>query len=88
MHGKPVLSVDKAHRGETVWILCAWADCEKQGVTLHQSVLHDHNPGVRCDHVDARHPRFVFCSERHKQLFAHSHVAYGKLPTGSRGTIL
>jgi hypothetical protein len=31
---------------------------------------------------------FVFCSERHRQLFINSHRELGKLPSGSRGTIL
>jgi hypothetical protein len=88
MHGKPVLSMDKAVRGETRWLPCCWEDCEKTGTTLHMTMHHDHNKGVPCDAPWAKHPKFVFCSERHRQLFLNSHRSNGNLPTGERGRIL
>lgn len=88
MIGKGILSVDKAIRGETVWLLCGWDDCERQGVTLHQARHHAHARGYRCDHPDAKHVTYVFCSERHRQLFLNGHRAYGRLPLGERGGIL
>lgn len=87
MHGKPVLSMDKAARGETVWLRCCWDDCEEQGVTLHQTIFHDHARGYTCNHPLARHVKYVFCSERHRQLFLNGHRAYGKLPTGEHGRL-
>jgi hypothetical protein len=88
MAGKPVLSMDKAARGETAWLLCCWDDCQKQGVDSHKTRLHDHNTRVRCDDIMARHVWYVFCSERHRQLFLHSHVDNGKLPVGERGRLI
>jgi hypothetical protein len=87
-HGKAILSLDKQRSGETAWLLCCWDDCEDQGVTLHQVVVHAHAKGYACDHPLSKHVRYVFCSERHRQLFMHGHVAYGKLPLGEHGRIL
>lgn len=88
MHGKGVLSLDKAVRGETVWLLCAWDDCGKQGVTLHLAVHHAHAVGYRCDNPESKHVKYVFCSERHKQMFLNGHLSYGRLPLGERGRIV
>lgn len=89
-HGKGVLSMDKAMRGETVWLRCAWDECEHQGVTLHLAVHHAHAVGMACADPYAKHIRYVFCSERHRQYFLHSHrpeVGYGNLPVGERGRL-
>lgn len=89
MHGKRILSLDQARLGDTVWLPCCFDDCEKHGVNLHQAMLHDHNPGIRCSDPTAKHPVFVFCSERHRQYFLASHrIGQGRLPTGSKGTLL
>lgn len=87
-NGKAILSIDKARTGQTAWLSCCWDDCEEHGVTLHRARFHDHARGYRCDHPDAKHIWYVFCSERHRQLFLHSHVSYGKLPVGERGRIV
>lgn len=87
-HGKAILSTDKAHRGETVWLKCCWEDCERQGVDLHRTRSHDHARGLRCDSPLSKHTWFVFCSERHRQLFLNSHISKGNLPTGERGRLL
>jgi hypothetical protein len=86
--GQGVLSVDKANRGETLWLLCCWEDCERQGVQAHKTFSHDHARGLRCDSAMSKHSWFVFCSERHRQLFLNSHISKGNLPTGERGRIL
>lgn len=82
-----ILSLDKAQRGETCWLLCCWEDCERQGVDLHKTRFHDHAPGLPCDSTLAKHIWYVFCSERHRQYFLHSHVRNGHLPTGEHGRI-
>ncbi len=64
------------------WIPCCWFECERDGVELHKTILHDHAPSYPCDHPMSQHVNFVFCSERHKQLYLHSHVEMGKLPPG------
>lgn len=76
---KPVLSRDSGN-----WIQCSWFECERIGVEMHKAVLHDHAQGLGCDHPDAKHPQYIFCSETCRQLFRHSHVELGKLPPGYR----
>lgn len=87
MNGKKILSMDKAARGETVWLRCCWDDCEKHAVDLHRTYFHDHNPSTRCEMPGAKHLWYTFCSERHRQMFLHGHKEYGRLPAGSRGLI-
>lgn len=84
MNGKKILSLDKARSGETRWLPCCWDDCERPGTTLHQARMHDHARGYTCTRDDAKHVIYVFCSERHRQLFLNSHVAYGKVASGAR----
>lgn len=65
-------------------ILCGWDDCEKDGVMLHHIAVNQAKPGFPPSLA-----RYVFCSDRHKQYWAHSHrLGYGNLPAGSRSTIL
>lgn len=82
MNGKKILSLDRAAQGDVVFLPCCWDDCEKRATTLHQSRFHDHARGYACDHPDAKHLMYVFCSERHRQLFLNSHHAYGRLGAG------
>lgn len=89
MNGKRILSVDKARRGETAWLPCCWDDCERDGVDLHKAFFHDHNPGTPCNSALSQHLWYIFCSERHRQLFLNSHrQGQGRLPVGERGGIL
>lgn len=63
------------------WITCAWFECQRQGYELYKTVLHDHAPlPGACEWGD--HVNFIFCSERHKQYFVHSHRQMGQLPPG------
>jgi hypothetical protein len=64
------------------WLLCCWQDCEKFGYELHKVRHHDHAKHIPC--ADGDHAIMVFCSERCKQLFVHSHLANGKLGPGYR----
>lgn len=84
---RAVLNRDIERIGGTQWLKCCWDDCQEQGVTLHQARFHDHARGLPCDHELSKHIWYVFCSERHRQFFLNSHVAYGKLPVGERGRI-
>ena len=75
MHSKRVINLD-AH-GERA-ITCAWDECDRAGYELHK---------VRVNYGSAEVPavtNYVFCSERHKQYFIHSHRRYGNLPPGYR----
>lgn len=74
---KKVLSLD-AER----WLVCSWMPCENIGVELHKTRFHDHARGLPCTHPDAKHPWYVYCSERCRQYFLHSHISYGNLPPG------
>lgn len=82
-----VLSMDKAARGETVWLRCCWDDCERQAVQLHRTFFHDHNPTRRCDDAGSKHLWYTFCSERHRAYFLNSHRSNGNLATGDKGLI-
>lgn len=85
---KGVLSMDKAVRGETVWLRCGWDDCERQGVDLHKTRFHDHPPRMRCDSIDAKHVFYVFCSDGHKNLFLNSHRNMGNRTPGTNPRLM
>lgn len=55
------------------WLLCCWDDCEKPGVEMHKIVF--------------ERISYVFCSERHRQYFAYSHMSLGNLPPGAKKMI-
>ena len=92
---KRVVNLDWGDR----FITCAWADCERPGFESNKIVMHEHLPGVRCDDpAQAKHATYVFCSERHRQMWGnstgwranrlaeqHGGQISGMLPTGSRG---
>ncbi len=80
----PLVAKKVLSRDADKWLLCCWDTCENQSVELHKTRFHDHARGLPCSHPDAKHPWYTFCSERHKQFFLHSHIAYGKLPPGFR----
>lgn len=65
-------------------IFCAWEDCDNDGYFCHR---------VRVNY--GQHPTgepwvttYIFCSERHRQYWIHSHHNNGHLPQGYRLTIL
>lgn len=66
------------------WIPCCWFECEKPGYELYKSVFHEHAKEYPCHHPMSQHVNFVFCGERHRQLYLHSHIDMGKLPPGYR----
>jgi hypothetical protein len=70
------------------WIQCCWFECQKHGTTLHKTVLHEHMKTMRCDDPLSQHVNFIFCSEKHKQFFLHSHRDMGKLPPGFKKTVI
>lgn len=57
-----------------VHLLCCWDTCTRDGVELHKVVVREPT-GNAC---------YVFCSERHRQFFIHSHRRNGTLPPGFR----
>lgn len=82
---KKVLNRDRA--GETHWIPCAWDTCENQGYDLFKTRFHDHNPGYPCAAPGAKHVWYIFCNERHKQYWVHSHRSLGNLPAGMKNVM-
>jgi hypothetical protein len=64
------------------WITCCWFECDKPGFELYKSVFHEHDKKMRCDDFRSEHINYVFCTERHRQLFLYSHVSMGNLPPG------
>ena len=69
------------------WIQCCWFECEKPGYELYKSVFHEHAKELRCDDPRSQHVNFVFCSERCRQFYLHSHIEMGKLPPGYKLSI-
>ena len=72
------------------WIDCLWCRMHgfnKPGYELYKTVLHEHAPELQCDHPLSEHINYVFCSERHRQYFLHSHIDMGNLPAGHKSTI-
>lgn len=60
-------------------VMCGWEDCERDGVELHKVRINYGKPGYPDQIVN-----HVFCSDRHKMYFVHSHRSYGNLPPGYR----
>lgn len=63
------------NRESEVWLLCCWDTCEKPGYELYKVIQHASLDEDVC---------YVFCTERHKQYWLHSHIRYGALPSGVR----
>jgi hypothetical protein len=64
---KRIINRDEGGWGRTTssgthYVICAWADCEKDGVTLYSVRV---NTGA--DGYEARYMNYVFCSEKCKQ---------------------
>lgn len=69
------------------WIRCSWFECDRAGFELYKAILHEHARTLACDHPLSEHVNFVFCSERHKQLYRNSHLDFGQLPAGYKKSI-
>lgn len=68
--------------GSQSWIKCCWFYCDKRGFELYKSVFHEHARHLPCDHPMSSHVNFVFCSEKCRQYYLHSHIDMGNLPPG------
>lgn len=76
---KKVINLD---HGGARHVMCAWDDCERDGVDLHQ---------VRVNYGKGDLPhvvKHVFCSEKHKQYWINSTRGYGMLPPGFRRSVI
>jgi hypothetical protein len=76
---KKVINLD---HGGSRHVMCAWDDCENDGVELHQT---------RVNYGKAETPhivKHVFCSERHKQFWINSVRSYGNLPPGFKRSFI
>ena len=85
IHARKVLS---ASSGE--WIPCVWCHMQgesRPGYELYKSVFHEHARNLPCDHPLSQHINFVFCSERHRQFYLHSHRDLGNLPPGYKTSL-
>lgn len=72
------------------WITCVWCHMqgqERPGYELYKTVFHEHAKWLRCDHPLANHINFVFCCERHRQYYLHSHISLGDLPDGYKTSL-
>ena len=67
------------------WIKCVWCAMngeDRPGYEMHKTVFHEHARDIACDDPRAQHVNFVFCSERCRQYYLHSHISMGDLPAG------
>ncbi len=64
-------------------ITCCFNDCYQLGTSRYE---HRERIGVDLMRMP-RYRIYLFCSERHRELWRHSHVSLGNLPTGLRGMI-
>lgn len=81
-HAKRIVINEGDHEATGGFIFCAWEDCDRDAVSLYQLVVNhgrESTPYVT---------RYAFCSERHRDYFAHSHRDHGNLPPGARSTAL
>lgn len=62
------------------FIPCCWWDCTRDGNDTYQLVLLEGAP--------PRNLIYLFCSERHLELWRHSKHSAGNLPVGLRGLLL
>lgn len=83
----PYIARKVLSRTTGTWIQCCWFECEKPGYELYKSVLHEHAKTMTCDHPMSQHVNFIFCSERHRQLYLNSHRNMGQLPPGYKKTV-
>lgn len=56
-------------------IPCCWEDCERLGDTRWQVIARE----------PERNLIYLFCGERHKAFYVHSHRDLRNLPSGSKG---
>lgn len=67
-------------------IPCVFQECDKIGTSRYE-----HREFVQWINIGPnripQHRIYLFCSERHRALWRHSHVSNGNLPTGSKGMI-
>lgn len=75
-HHKKVVILEGAAAGTKIF--CGWDDCDLDGFALFQVVINAAKPGF-----PRKLERYVFCTERHKQYWLNSHIAYGQLPSGA-----
>lgn len=50
-------------------VLCAWDECDRDGISLHEVRTHEHARNIGCESSLAKHITYPFCSERHKQYW-------------------
>lgn len=72
---KKIINID--HDGDRK-VACAWEDCPKDGYELYKCTVNYGTLGK------PQIVRYVFCTERHRQYWIHSHRSYGNLPPGYR----
>jgi hypothetical protein len=70
---RKMINLDRADPGP---MMCAWSDCDRDGVSLYRARTCEHSPRYSCGQTDqgiggGRHYWHVFCTDRHLQY----HVA-------------
>lgn len=60
-------------------ILCCWAECDKPGRAEYSVRVIEAQSKIFGVH---KRTIYLFCSNRHRELYAFGHQAYGQLPPG------
>lgn len=76
LSSRMVLDRENAERLDDHHLLCCWDTCEKYGVENEKIRVKYGTPGYEYN------TWYVFCSERHKMYWAHSHRDLYNLPPG------
>lgn len=100
-HARIMRKVVNLDSGTGRLIVCAFADCERDGYENLKIVQHEHQRVWRhdgqvlagdrlCEAIDAGvvpglHRTYVFCSERHRAMFHFDHGPQGRAMLESRG---
>lgn len=61
-------------------VVCAWDECERPAWDEIKIKITD--PGSH------KTVHYIFCTERHRDYYRHSHVKMGMLPPGSKLSVL
>jgi hypothetical protein len=75
--GHAIVSKKILSRDAERWLICCWDTCDHDAYEMYKSLFHDHPKGMGCNHPQATHLWYTFCSERHLRYFVNSHRDYG-----------
>jgi hypothetical protein len=61
-------------------IMCCWNDCVEPGHEEHKVVVRERKSEVDLSTMETL--TYIFCCQKHKHYYVHSHLDLGNVPTG------